>query len=231
MAKIFIGTSGWFYNWNKGKSLDWYILNSGLNSIELNMSFYRFPYPNIIKSWAKKGKSLTWVIKVHRSITHFNKMNYKSFKIFEKFKQIFQPLEEHIHYYLLQFPSNYKDLDKLEKFINKFDEKKIAIEFRNSLMFKNIVRDWAENLGVLLVSVDAPNLPNEMMSREVIYLRIHGKDQWYSYNYNKQELMYLKKKIVKYSPKRIYIFFNNNHAMLSNAQDMCKIFEGKNEEI
>ena len=73
MTLIFVGTSGWSYNWNLGKSLEWYTNESGLNAIELNMSFYRFPYPNMIKSWAKKGSTLAWIIKVHRSITHLKK--------------------------------------------------------------------------------------------------------------------------------------------------------------
>ena len=82
--EVFIGTSGWSYNWNEGSSLEWYVNNSGLNAIELNMSFYRFPYPNMVKSWSSKGKQLAWVIKVHRSITHLKKLNKESYLIFER---------------------------------------------------------------------------------------------------------------------------------------------------
>ncbi|MEO0226027.1 MAG: DUF72 domain-containing protein, partial [candidate division WOR-3 bacterium] len=56
--KIHVGTSGWYYEWNQDRTLDWYITNSGLNSIELNASFYRFPFPNQVKAWAKKGRPL-----------------------------------------------------------------------------------------------------------------------------------------------------------------------------
>ena len=52
-TKFFIGTSGWYYDWNKEKTLDWYIENSNFNVIELNASFYRFPFPNHIKGWGK----------------------------------------------------------------------------------------------------------------------------------------------------------------------------------
>ncbi|RLI98826.1 MAG: DUF72 domain-containing protein, partial [Candidatus Aenigmatarchaeota archaeon] len=69
--QVFVGTSGWAYGWNPN-GFDWYIKNSGLNSVELNASFYRFPFPNQVKSWARKTKefnpSLRWSIKVNRLI-------------------------------------------------------------------------------------------------------------------------------------------------------------------
>jgi len=59
--EIFVGTSGWMYSWNKGGNFDWYIQNSNLNAVELNASFYRFPFPNQIIGWSKKGRNLRWI--------------------------------------------------------------------------------------------------------------------------------------------------------------------------
>ena len=50
--EIYVGTSGWFYDWNKGKG--WFVKNSKLNLVELNASFCRFPFPNQIKSYVEK---------------------------------------------------------------------------------------------------------------------------------------------------------------------------------
>ncbi|MEM1742154.1 MAG: DUF72 domain-containing protein, partial [Desulfurococcaceae archaeon] len=72
--QVFVGTSGWLYDWNEEASFDWYVKYSGLNAVELNASFYRFPFRNQIKSWSSKGSNLRWSIKVHRSITHFHRM-------------------------------------------------------------------------------------------------------------------------------------------------------------
>ena len=110
MVNIYIGTSGWSYSWNLGHSLDWYISESKVNAIELNMSFYRYPYPTMIKSWAKKGRDLAWIIKIHRSITHFKKLSGESYPLFEKFTKLFQELEPAIHYYLLQLPPHNSNL-------------------------------------------------------------------------------------------------------------------------
>lgn len=225
MTEIFVGTSGWSYDWNLGKSLEWYKAESKLNAIELNMSYYRFPYPNMIKAWAKKGSNLIWVIKVHRLITHLKKLNQETYSTFERFKKLFLPMEENIHYYLLQFPPKFTDLDKLEKFIDNCGNDKISVEFRNISMFTDDIINWGKKQGVLLVSIDAPKLPYKIMSKEIIYERIHGRTDWYSHNYSDEELFEVKKRIMLLKPKKIYVFFNNNHMMLENAIRMNNLLK------
>jgi uncharacterized protein YecE (DUF72 family) len=56
--KCFVGTSGWFYSWNPEGSFDWFVTNSGLNAVELNMSFYRYGYPNMVRGWALEVREL-----------------------------------------------------------------------------------------------------------------------------------------------------------------------------
>jgi uncharacterized protein YecE (DUF72 family) len=224
VTKIYIGTSGWSYEWNLGKSLDWYTTNSDFNAIELNMSYYRFPYPNMIKAWAKKGADLAWVIKVHRLITHFKKLNKETYSIFERFKKIFSPLEENIHYYLLQFPSKFLDLDRIEKFIENFGSEKISIEFRNKEMFTDEIINWGKKHNVLLVSIDAPKLSYKIMSKDIIYERIHGRTDWYLHNYSDEELLEIKKRLTKTNTKKVYVFFNNDH-MFENAKRMYNLLK------
>ena len=68
--RVFVGTSGWFYDWNEERTLDWYIARSDLDAVELNTWFCRFPFPNMVRSWASKGKGLAWAVKVNREVTH-----------------------------------------------------------------------------------------------------------------------------------------------------------------
>jgi len=223
MAKIYVGTSGWSYHWNLGNSLEWYIKETGLNAIELNMSYYRFSFPNMVKSWVKKGLSLAWVIKVHRSITHYKKLNKESYPIFERFKKLFTPLEACIHYYLFQLPPKFTNLDRCEGFIEEYGNKKIAIEFRNISMFTKEIIEWGKKHNVLLVSIDAPKMPRIIMSKTTIYERIHGRTGWYSHDYSDEELQDIKARIMLSNPNQVYVFFNNNHAMLENAKRMYKL--------
>ena len=91
--EVFVGTSGWFYDWNLSRSLDWFLENSGLNAIELNMSFYRFPFPNQIKGWVRKGQDLRWAIKVSRWITHRKKFR-DCIDIWDRFRELFKPMDK-----------------------------------------------------------------------------------------------------------------------------------------
>jgi uncharacterized protein YecE (DUF72 family) len=86
--KIRIGTSGYTYTWNKGKpdAFRWY-LNQGFNSVEINASFYRFPEESWIANWLSNSpKDFTFSVKVHRSITHYNRLKGKrSVELWQRF--------------------------------------------------------------------------------------------------------------------------------------------------
>jgi len=230
--EVFIGTSGWMYDWNEEGTLEWYIKNSGLNSIELNMSFYRFPFPNQVKSWASKTKQLNpnlrWSVKVNRLITHVFKFNEKAFLLWKKFQTLFKPLEPNTDFYLFQLPPSLtsKFSEKLEDFIKKTKlEEKFALEVRNEDWFKEESIKWASKLGITWVSVDSPDFPLEVFSSNgIVYERMHGRTFWYSHYYTDEELKEVKEKILKLKPKKVYVYFNNNHAMLENAKRMRNIF-------
>jgi uncharacterized protein YecE (DUF72 family) len=224
MTQVYVGTSGWSYDWNLGHSLDWYVRESELNAIELNMSFYRFPYPNMVKSWAVKGKNLAWVVKVHRSITHFQKLSTAAGEHFERFKTLFAPLEDSIHYYLFQLPPTFTDITTLEHFIEKTGTEKVAVEFRHPTLFTDELIAWGQHHKILLVSIDAPQLPRTIMSTDVLYERIHGRTAWYSHDYSDQELQEIRQRLLMSNPKTVYVFFNNNHVMLTNAMRMHQMF-------
>ncbi len=217
--KTFVGTSGWMYSWNAEGTLDWYVQNSGLNAIELNASFYRFPFPNQVKGWSSKGKSLTWVIKVNRLITHTHMLNERAENLYKKFLDLFSPLESSIALYLFQMPPNFSTnlIDRVEAFSRKFNEEKIAFEFRNESWY-NFNFEELKFKGVI-VSPDSPEISGKAVCKnKTVYLRFHGRSSWYSYNYSRRELSQMAEMAKKCNPERIFAFFNNNHDMLGNAR-------------
>ena len=228
--KIYVGTSGWLYSWNRGRNFDWFLENSGLNAVELNMSFYRFPFPNQVKSWAKKGKELRWAVKVNRLITHRFKFNEKAFNLWKKFELVFKPLDESVDFYLFQLPPYLKSdfASKIGEFFKKTGlMERFALEVRNLEWFKPEVLDWASSLGLTWVSVDCPDLPNDVYNvNGIVYERMHGRTIWYGHYYSREELEEVARRIAAVSPGKIYVFFNNNHAMLDNARQMLDILKG-----
>lgn len=227
--EFYVGTSGWFYSWNEGKNFGWYVKNSGLNSVELNASFYRFPFPNMIKSWTEKGKGLRWSIKVNRLITHTFKFGDKAFQLWRKFYNLFQPLESSIDFFLFQLPPSMTPTSAslIESFYEKTHLKeRFALEVRNLKWFDEKWINWASKLGITWVSVDCPDFPLDVFNTNgLIYERMHGRTEWYAHLYSDEELKDVAKKILKLTPKKAYVFFNNNHAMLANSRKMLDILK------
>mgnify|MGYP001061005725 CR=1 FL=1 len=229
--ELFVGTSGWYYSWNEDRRFDWYVANSGLNAVELNASFYRFPFSNMVRSWARKGENLRWSIKVNRLITHSLKFGDRAFQLWEKFHNLFIPLESNIDFYLFQLPPSMtpKFASIMESFVKKTELcERFALEVRNSKWYDGKWVDWASGLGVTWVSIDSPDFPLEVFNTSgLVYERVHGRTEWYAHLYSDEELEEIMKNIlnVKPKPKKAYIFFNNNHAMLVNSRRMLSIFK------
>ena len=226
--EFFVGTSGWAYGWNLGQSFDWYLENSGLNAVELNASFYRFPFPSQIKGWARKGKELRWSIKVNRLITHIFKFGDRAIGTWEKFKRLFDPMDGLIDFYLFQLPPSFtpKAIRTLENFIRSTGlGKRFALEVRNLKWFSGEYVEWAKELGITWVSVDCPDFPLDIFNTSgLIYERMHGRSAWYAHHYSEEELADVARRILGTKPDKIYVFTNNQGSMLLNAQEMREIF-------
>jgi uncharacterized protein YecE (DUF72 family) len=228
--EVYVGTSGWFYSWNEEGNFDWYIANAGLNAVELNASFYRFPFPSMVKSWARKGKGLRWAIKVNRLITHTFKFGDKALKLWKKFQGLFTLLESNVDFYLFQLPPSMTTKSSLaiENFFKETQlGERFALEVRNLMWFKEEWVRWASELGVTLVSIDSPDFPRDIFKTSgIVYERMHGRTEWYAHFYTESELREVASKILSVKPRKAYVFFNNNHAMLENSRKMLSILKG-----
>ena len=215
------------YAWNEGGNFEWFVENSGLNSVELNASFYRFPFPNQIKAWAEKAKDIKFAVKVHRKITHILKLNKSAIDVWRDFQALFSPLEKNIDFYLFQMPPSFSPeyFERIKEFFSNTEcRKKIAIEFRHIGWFEEKAVRLIENTGPVFVSVDSPQVRTFIVKTNgVVYLRFHGRNSWYNYDYSKKELKDICSKIHSLKPDCVYAYFNNNHNMLSNAREFFRM--------
>ncbi|MGC8538425.1 MAG: DUF72 domain-containing protein [Candidatus Micrarchaeia archaeon] len=224
--QFYIGTSGWMYDWNRENNFDWYYNNSGLNAVELNASFYRFPFPSQVKHWAKVGSGLAWAIKASRIVTHVHRLNENSYNAMNSFLSLFSALDKDIHYYLFQLPPSFKAnaIAVVEEFSRAFkNNRKFVFEFRDVEFFKEEVYRSFRKLQITLASIDSPIGTYIVKTTSDIYLRMHGRKSWYSYNYSTKELEDIAESIVELEPRNAYVFFNNDHSMLGNARKMLEI--------
>jgi len=54
----------------------------------------------------------------------------------------------------------------------------------------------------------------------LVYLRMRGRTSRYSHRYSDEESKEIESRIRDADPKKVYIFFNNNHDMLDNGRSM-----------
>lgn len=237
--KIRIGTSGYSYSWNKAKpnAFEWYI-SQGFNSVEINYSFYRFPPLASIKFWQIKApRDFTFSIKVHRSITHYNRLKKpRSIELWDRFSKIFEPLQNKIDFWLFQMPANFKfkpeNLERVRSFFNSggimhqvVTRKKVVIEFRDSSWWNEPALKEIERAGIAFCSVDAPRLPNEIITiSDAIYLRLHGTKTWYNYLYPEERLKEIVSGMIAMGAQKKAIYLNNDHGMLPNGLFLMKSF-------
>jgi len=230
--KLYTGTSGWSYPWNPD-GLEWY-MSTGLNAVELNSSFYHFPYKNSIASWKRKteGKDFRWSVKVNKNITHTHKLNEGSYGLWRRFLDLFRPLDDNVDFYLFQLPPSFKgsdeNMDRIERFVDQSgieDRARIAVEPRDAgwLDYAGAFR----TLGVTLVSVDCPDFQWILNTSDASYLRFHGHKEWYAYTYSDKELAEFADKQRALGCDRNYAFFNNDTGMLENTRSYSSAWKLK----
>ncbi len=227
-----MGTSGYSYPWNKGKPTPfaWY-LGQGFETVEINASFYRFPSKTWIRAWEIAPAGFDFAIKVHRSITHFARLQGRALELFEKFRNTLKEIENKISFWLFQMPesfgANEQNLELVKDFFTKISlANKAVIEFREASWWN--YADRVEKLGAVFCSVDAPDLPRKILSTNgVVYLRLHGRKAWYSWIYTDQELLEIAKKVEEAAAQKKYIFLNNDHGMIPNSKFLIKALESK----
>lgn len=226
--EVHVGTSGWSYAWNRGRSLAWFVEHSDLDAIELNASFYGFPSEKSVRSWATAGSGLRWSVKVNRSITHRHRFNEKAVPVWERFLERFLPLDDLVDFYLFQAPPAFGDIDRIIAFLEAIDlEARCAIEIRNPAVLGDDGACRRLQEAAVLVSVDSPDFRERIFSGDTIYLRMHGREGWYRHDYTEDELATVRDRIAGLGPERAYIFFNNDHAMLEDARAMARLFGRK----
>ena len=248
MSRYFIGTSGWSYgHWErrfypKGlqqkKWLEFY--SQHFYSVEINMTFYRWPKPSFfLSSYKRTPKDFRFTLKATRLITHIKKLkNVK--KLVNDFYKLASLLKEKLACILWQLPPSFKpngkNIKKLEKFLKLLNKKyKNVIEFRHEDWWQEKFYKLLEKYNVCFCIVSGIEMPKDVVvTSGIVYFRFHG-DNYSSCYTEKQMKDYAEKmkKIVnrksKDKIKEIYAYFNNdsNAYAIKNAKQLKRFLGGK----
>jgi uncharacterized protein YecE (DUF72 family) len=211
---IRIGTCGYSFRDWKGTAypaslpgremLPYYEKNLGLDTVEIDASFYAIPSAKTVQGWAERtGKDFRFAVKCHKGMTLNDRRpvtppEVKSSPLFRQFRDAFTPMAESgkLLSILAQFGpvffKNQVNRDYILEFRQYFKDVPLTIEFRHKSWLvgdecKETLQFLRENsLGY--AAVDEPvagSLPPLIpaVTAEPAYLRLHGRSRhWFGEN-------------------------------------------------
>lgn len=196
-----------------------------LNSLELNVTFYKFPTVKTLDNWYKKSpEGFLFAVKAPRIITHYKKLNDCTAELDDFYNVCGVGLKDKLGCLLFQFPPSFKYSKESLAFVLKSMKPGFnnVVEFRNEGWWNKEVYDAFETNKVIFCSVSHPKLPEDIIvTASTAYIRLHGNPQIFYSSYSDEYLQNLHDILAK--NKKIedaYVFFNNtaSTAGILNAQ-------------
>lgn len=228
-----IGCSGFSYrDWKENfypKGLaqkNWFdYYATQFDSLELNVTFYRFPQLSFLQNWYNKAPAgFLFAVKAPRLITH-----YKQFKEVKELLNDFYTttkdgLEEKLGAVLFQLPPKFVYTpEALELIITQLDNSvHNVLEFRHPSWWNKEVYTILKQANITFCSHSYPNLPDEVVSTNgVVYYRFHGVPKLYYSEYSENFLNNIISSIQKKKTNtKAFLLFNNTATMaaINNAR-------------
>lgn len=235
-----IGCSGFHYKDWKGrfypdnlpqrKWFDYYCEH--FKTLELNVTFYRFPQLSFLQTWYNKSPAdFRFAVKAPRAITHYKKFNDTTDLITSFYDTINNGLQEKLGPVLFQLPPSYiYDDEKLYRIINSLNPSfKNILELRHVSWWNTAVYEKLTQHNITFCGMSHPTLPDEVIQNTpVVYYRFHGVPVLYRSPYSKD---FLQKVInaVKQNPDTCegWFYFNNDFDAVgvANAKDMILLIK------
>ena len=235
--KFHIGCSGWSYgDWagkfypadlKQGEWLAYYAQH--FSTVEVNMSFYRFPFRNMLKGWYNKTpKGFLFTLKANRLITHIKKLKGTE-RLLGSFYSLGDLLKDKLACILFQLPRSLtkdKHMRTLEGFLRTLSpDHNNVIEFRHKGWFCQEVYDLLASNNAIFCVVSAPDLPSDSVATgKFAYVRFHGVDSWYDYHYSQRELRKWAR-LIRMLKVDTFGYFNNDVSAYApyNASELNKM--------
>lgn len=232
-----IGCSGFHYKGWKGifypESLpqrEWFrFYAEKFNTLELNVTFYRFPVLKSLENWHKiSPDNFSFAVKAPRLITHYKKFSDCSRLMDDFYNLITKGLKNKLGPVLFQLPPKYVYTDARLELIVKSMYKQFnnVIEFRDASWWSPAIFNRLKKEKIIFCGIDYPGLPTDpVITNKTVYYRFHGRPRLYYSAYRKKELNNIADIVSKNKfPEEVYFFFNNTATVsaIKNAVTLKK---------
>jgi uncharacterized protein YecE (DUF72 family) len=223
MRKWWIGCSGFYYkswkeifypkNLPQRKWFEFYC--QSFNSVELNVTFYRFPRVTDLQSWYNRSpEDFRFTVKAPRLITHYKRFNNSERELNEFYNTVSKGLGDKLGSILFQLhPAITYSESKLEQILNVLDPSFInVIEFRDPSWWRPDVEKALQRANVTFCGISYPKLPDDVhKTAKAMYYRFHGVPKLYLSSYSKPKLEAIVNNIKnKRGVSDVFIYFNND---------------------
>jgi uncharacterized protein YecE (DUF72 family) len=237
-----IGCSGFHYKEWKGifypgkmPQRQWFEYYSNhFHTLELNVTFYRFPQLSFLENWYKKSPAhFLFSVKAPRLITHYKQFKECRELLNDFYKTVRKGLSDKTGPVLFQLPPQYQfTKERLQLLINSMDSSfSNVIEFRHESWWQDHVKSELAENNITFCGISHPRLPDEaVINTELVYYRFHGIPDLYYSEYADKELKRIADTIRQSNKARnIFIYFNNTAtgAAIQNALSFEKMAIGK----
>lgn len=236
--KWWIGCSGFYYKeWREAfypkglpqrKWFEFYC--ESFNTVELNVTFYRFPKLEDLKSWYKRSPDdFRFTVKAPRLITHYKRFRNALRETRDFYNTVSKGLQEKLGTVLFQLhPGIVYNETMLEQILGTLDTSFAnVIEFRHESWWQDKVLKALRQQNVTFCGISYPSLPDEAYkTSSVVYYRFHGVPELYRSSYSTAELKHVYQAIKKFrGVEEVYAYFNNDIevAAVYNAKTLREI--------
>lgn len=245
MKTWWIGCSGFHYEHWKEKfypaglpQTKWFeFYCQYFNTVELNVTFYRFPRLNDLEKWFNRSpQDFRFTCKAPRLITHYKKFNECKSLASQFYATLAKGLKDKLGVVLFQLHPRMEFSDEnLERILSTLDLSfHNVIEFRHSSWWNDGVKNALKEHNISFCGISYPSLPDEIVKTSpVLYYRFHGVPQLYLSPYSETKLRLIDEKINSFRKVRdVYCYFNNDIevAAIANARTLQRI-EGITREV
>lgn len=200
------------------------------NTLELNVTFYRFPELKFLQSWYRKSPDdFVFSVKVPKVITHQKKLKDIAELLDQFYKVLKDGLAEKLGPILFQLPPSFQySEEKLTTILNELHPSFTnVIEVRNSTWWRKEIMDELAKKNITFCGVSYPGLPDEVVGNTATsYYRFHGVPKLYHSSYENHFLDIIVQTIIeKECIEKVFLYFNNtaSAAALANAKYVQQI--------
>jgi len=231
----YIGCSGFHYKHWKGvfypddtPQKKWFeFYTEHFNTLELNVTFYRFPQLSFLQSWYQPSPpEFRFSVKAPKAITHFKQFHNCADMLSSFYETINDGLQEKLGPVLFQMPPRFKyDEVRLQRIIDNLDPSfSNVVEFRHESWWRPDVYAGLARHNISFCGMSHPLLPDDLIvNTPVVYFRFHGVPFLYSSPYTTEYLQQVVDTVKNNREvKQGWFYFNNDvtAAAIANAKEM-----------